>query len=119
MKIQKLVALRKVRRARRTRSMLASGRFRLSLFVSCKHIYAQLIDDVNARTVVFANSCEKLFSDDGVGSNVSGAASVGKLIGERAVGFGVTKVAFDRGCRRYHGVVSAFADSARAAGLEF
>lgn len=119
MKIQKLVALRRVRRALRTRSGLASGRYRLTLFVSCKHIYAQLIDDVNATTLVFANSCEKGFSDSGIGSNVRGAASVGRLIGERAVGFGVQKVAFDRGSRRYHGVVSAFADSARAAGLEF
>lgn len=119
MKIQKLVALRRVRRALRTRSGLASGRYRLTLFVSCKHIYAQLIDDVNATTLVFANSCEKVFSDSGIGSNVRVAASVGRLIGERAVGYGVQKVAFDRGSRRYHGVVSAFADSARAAGLEF
>lgn len=92
---------------------------RLSLFVSGKHLYAQVIDDVNSRTVVFANSCEKLFSVDGVRSNVLGATAVGQLIGKRAVSAGVTEVAFDRGCRRYHGVVSAFADAARAAGLEF
>lgn len=119
MKVQKAVNLRKLRRSRRVASSIGVGRLRLSLFVSGKHVYAQVVDDVNSRTVVYANSCEKLFSVDGVRSNVLGATAVGQLIGKRAVSAGVKEVAFDRGCRRYHGVVSAFADAARAAGLEF
>lgn len=119
MKMQKLVGLQKVRRALRTRSRLGQGRLRLSLFISCKHVYAQLIDDIDARTVVFASSCDKSLSVDSVRSNVDGAKIVGRMIGERAVGIGVKVVVFDRGSRRYHGVVSAFADAARSAGLDF
>ena len=119
MKTQKLVRLQKVRRASRTRSRLGESRLRLSLFVSCKHVYAQLIDDVNARTVAFANSCDKSLVASSVRSNVDGAMIVGRMIGQRAVGIGVKNVTFDRGSRRYHGVVSAFADAARSAGLDF
>ena len=119
MRIHKAVNLRRLRRSRRVASSIGVGRMRLSLFLSGKHIYAQVVDDVNSRTVVYANSCEKSFSVDGVRSNVLGATAVGHLIGERAVSAGVKEVAFDRGCRRYHGVVSAFADAARAAGLKF
>lgn len=118
-KIQKVVNLRRLRRSRRVASAIRNGRLRLSLCVSGKHVYAQVIDDVNSRTVAFANSCEKLFTVDSVRSNVLGATAVGRLIGERAVSAGVTEVAFDRGCRRYHGVVSAFADAVRAAGVQF
>ena len=119
MKIQKLFGLRKVRRASRTRSHLGHDRLRLSLFVSCKHVYAQLINDVTSQTVVFANSCEKSLRVNSVCSNVDGAKIVGRMIGERAFSIGIKAVTFDRGSRRYHGVVSAFADAARSAGLQF
>jgi large subunit ribosomal protein L18 len=103
---------------RRIRRKLSgtSERPRLAVFRSLKHIYAQVIDDAQGRTVVAASSDEK----NGVnGGNVAGAKAVGKLVAERAQEKGVKAVVFDRGGYLYHGRVKALADSARAAGLEF
>jgi large subunit ribosomal protein L18 len=89
---------------------------RLAVFRSLKHIYAQVIDDTQGRTVVSASSDEK----NGVnGGNVAGAKAVGQLVAQRAQEKGVKAVVFDRGGYLYHGRVKALADSARAAGLEF
>ena len=86
------------------------------MFRSLKHIYAQVIDDTQGRTVASASSDEK----NGVnGGNVAGAKSVGQLVAQRAQEKGVKAVVFDRGGYLYHGRVKALADSARAAGLEF
>jgi large subunit ribosomal protein L18 len=89
---------------------------RLAVFRSLKHIYAQVIDDTQGRTVASASSDEK----NGVnGGNVAGAKAVGQLVAQRAQEKGVKAVVFDRGGYLYHGRVKALADSARAAGLEF
>ncbi len=89
---------------------------RLAVFRSLKHIYAQVIDDAQGRTLVAASSSEK----NGVGGgNVAGAKAVGKLLAERAKQNGIQKVVFDRGGYLYHGRVKALADAAREAGLEF
>ncbi|MDX8401612.1 MAG: 50S ribosomal protein L18 [Mariprofundaceae bacterium] len=106
-----------VRRARRVRARVkASGRPRLSVFRSARHIYAQIIDDATGRTLAAASSL-----DAGVqnGGNIGGAEAVGKLIAERAIKAGVTEVAFDRGRYPYHGRVKALAEGARAGGLKF
>jgi large subunit ribosomal protein L18 len=93
-----------------------TARPRLAVFRSLKHIYAQVIDDTQGRTVASASSDEK----NGVnGGNVAGAKSVGQLVAQRAQEKGVKAVVFDRGGYLYHGRVKALADSARAAGLEF
>jgi large subunit ribosomal protein L18 len=93
-----------------------TSRPRLAVFRSLKHIYAQVIDDTQGRTVASASSDEK----NGVnGGNVAGAKSVGQLVAQRAQEKGVKAVVFDRGGYLYHGRVKALADSARAAGLEF
>ena len=91
---------------------------RLAVFRSLKHIYAQLIDDHQGRTVAAASSNEK---NGGIssGGNLAGAKQVGKLIADRAKSKGVTKVVFDRGGYLYHGRIKALADAAREAGLEF
>ena len=91
---------------------------RLAVFRSLKHIYAQVIDDHQGRTLASASSNEKK-SSAGSGGNVAGAKQVGKLIAERAQAGGVKKVVFDRGGFLYHGRIKALADAARQAGLEF
>ena len=93
---------------------------RLSVYRSAKHIYAQVIDDVAGRTLAAASSTSgEVRGDLKTGANVAAAKVVGKAIAERAKAAGVTKVAFDRGGRKYHGRVKALADAAREGGLQF
>lgn len=97
-----------------------AGRPRLSVHRSGMHIYAQVIDDVQGKTLVAASSLEKdLRTAHKTGANVAAATAVGKLVAERAVKAGITEVVFDRGAFLYHGRVKALADSAREAGLKF
>ena len=90
---------------------------RLAVFRSVAHIYAQIIDDVEGRTLASASSVDK----DGKtkGGNVAAAKAIGKLVAERAKEKGVKQVVFDRGGYQYHGRIKALADAAREAGLEF
>ena len=95
---------------------------RLAVFRSNRHISAQLIDDASGRTLAAASSVEQdLRASLGRsgGGNVSGAESVGRLLGTRAKAAGITKAVFDRGGFVYHGRVAVLADAARAEGLEF
>ena len=94
---------------------------RLSVFRSDKHIYAQLIDDLAGRTLAAAAStvAEVRGADLKNGGNLAAAKQVGRAIAERAKSIGVTKVAFDRGGRKYHGRIKALADAAREGGLQF
>ena len=111
------------RRRRRTRTAVKNrnrGRLRLSVFRSSQHIYAQVIDDKEGRTLVAASSLEKLLRDSlKTGANKEAATKVGTLIAERAKSTGVDSVVFDRGGYRFHGRVKALADAAREAGLSF
>jgi large subunit ribosomal protein L18 len=91
---------------------------RLAVFRSLAHIYVQLIDDGQGRTLTSASSVEKNGPVKG-GGNVAEAKSVGKLIAERAKEKGIQRVVFDRGGYLYHGRVKALAEAAREAGLEF
>ena len=90
---------------------------RLAVFRSVAHIYAQVIDDVEGKTLASASSVDK----DGKtkGGNVAAAKAIGKLVAERAKEKGVKRVVFDRGGYQYHGRIKALADAAREAGLEF
>ena len=94
---------------------------RLSVFRSDKHIYAQLIDDYAGRTLAAAASTLADVRGEGLknGGNIEAAKRVGRAIAERAKAAGITKVAFDRGGRKYHGRVKALADAAREGGLQF
>jgi len=89
---------------------------RLSVYRSLKHIYAQIIDDAQGKTLVAASSREK---DVAGTSGIKAAAKVGELVGKKAVQKGINQVVFDRRGRPYHGRVKAVADGARGAGLKF
>ncbi len=111
------------RRAQRNRTrlkQLSSGRPRLSVFRSSKHISAQIIDDAKGETVASASTLEKDFrAGKKTGADSAAAATIGKLIAERAKAKGLTRVVFDRGGYLFHGRVKALADAAREGGLEF
>lgn len=112
-------AVRKKRHARvRAKLSGTEARPRLNVFRSNKHIYAQLIDDVNGATVASASTKDKDFNLES-SSNVEAAQKVGELVAKRAVEKGVKAVVFDRGGYLYHGRVKALADAARENGLEF
>ncbi len=96
------------------------GRPRLTVFRSLGHMYAQIVDDVAARTLVAASSLSKeIRAKTKSGGNIGSAKVVGKLLGEKAKAAGIEQVTFDRNGYRYHGRVKAFADAAREAGLKF
>ena len=103
---------------RRAIKEAATGRARLSVHRSSKHIYAQVIDDWKGATVAAASSLEKDMRAK-TGANVDAAKAVGKLVAQRAVEKGVKDVVFDRGGYRYHGRIKALADAAREGGLKF
>lgn len=110
------------RRERRVRSKMTgtSERPRLSIHRTNAHIYAQVIDDVDAKTICTASTLDAEFRTlNKLGSNKEAAELVGKMIGKRAVEKGVSSVTFDRGGHIYHGRVKALADGARSAGLKF
>jgi large subunit ribosomal protein L18 len=111
-----------LRRAERNRIRLkavGSGRPRLSVHRSSKHIYAQVIDDSKGVTIAAASSLESGEGAPEKGSDKAAAAAVGKLLAERAKAAGIEAVVFDRGGFVYHGRVKALADAAREAGLSF
>ena len=90
---------------------------RLSVYRSEKNIYAQIIDDVNAVTLVAASSLDKDFAAKG--GNKEGAKLVGETVAKRAIEKGIQEVVFDRGGYVYHGRVQELAEAAREAGLKF
>ena len=98
----------------------AGGRPRLTVFRSGRHIYAQVIDDAQGKTLAAASTIDKALKPRlKSGTDRTAAAEVGKLIAERATQAGVTDVVFDRGGYLFHGRVKALADAAREGGLEF
>ena len=109
------------RRRRRVRTALqkrSSGKPRLSVHRSGRHIYAQVIDDTAGKTLASASTLDKEFKGKSAASK-DGAAEIGKAIAERAKKAGVSSVVFDRGGFLFHGRVKALADAAREGGLEF
>jgi large subunit ribosomal protein L18 len=107
-------------RVRRTLRRADSGRPRLSVFRSSRHIYAQVIDDARGHTVAAASTLEKDMKGKlKTGADKAAATAVGKLLAERALKAGVNSVVFDRGAYRYHGRIKALADGAREGGLSF
>ena len=109
------------RRKDRSRAKLkkvSKGALRLSIHRSSKHIYAQIIDDANDKTLVSASSLEKELKLKN-GGNKAASQAVGKLIAERAVKLKITEVVFDRSGLLFHGRVKALAEAARENGLKF
>ena len=98
----------------------STERPRLSIHRSGKHIYAQVIDDLNAVTLAAASSIDKdVRTSLKSGANLEAAKKIGQLVAERAKKAGVNTVVFDRGGFLYHGRIAALATAAREAGLEF
>ena len=116
----------RARRHKRVRKkvMGTAQRPRLSVFRSLGHIYVQLIDDENSRTILSVSTRSK--DPEGVqggeikyGGNILAAKAVGKILGEKALNNKITEVVFDRGGYLYHGRIKALANAAREAGLKF
>lgn len=119
------IVKKKMARARRHRRMRAhiSGtaqRPRLNVFRSLSNIYAQVINDVDGRTLVSASTIDTEVASKVEGKNKTESAKiVGQVLAERAKNAGISAVVFDRGGYRYHGRVAALAEGAREGGLEF
>jgi len=97
-----------------------TARPRLAVFRSLKHIYAQIIDDADGRTLAAASTMDaSLKGQLKTGGDLEAAKAVGKLVAERGKEKGVSQVVFDRGGFAYHGRVATLADAAREAGLDF
>ena len=96
----------------------ASGKPRLSVHRSGRHIYAQVIDDAAGKTLAAASTLDKDLKGK-TAATKEGAAAVGKALADRAKKAGVSQVVFDRGGFLFHGRVKALADAAREGGLEF
>jgi large subunit ribosomal protein L18 len=103
-----------VKTKRRNKIFGTKERPRLSVFRSIKNIHAQIIDDLEGKTLVHVSSLKSKN-----GGNVVAAKQAGKLIAERAKALGIKSVLFDRGTARYHGRVKALAEAAREGGLLF
>ncbi len=116
MSVKRDSRLRRARRSRvRMRELCAT---RLTVHRTPRHMYAQVISAEGDKVLASASTLDKELRSGSTG-NAEAAASVGKLIAERAKAAGVTQVAFDRSGFRYHGRVKALADAAREGGLEF
>lgn len=112
----------RLRRAARTRAKIRElGAYRLCVYRTPQHIYAQIIAPAGDQVVASASTVEKELRQtiDGHKGNASAAALIGKAIAERARSAGVEEVAFDRSGFRYHGRMKALADAARENGLKF
>ena len=111
------------KRKQRNRRLLKKkgyGKLRLSVFRSSRHIYGQIIDDINGVTLTSASSLENNVKNQFKNCGTKEVATVvGKLIAEKALKKGIKKVVFDRGGYIYHGRVKNLAQAARDGGLIF
>jgi large subunit ribosomal protein L18 len=98
---------------------VSPDKLRLSVHRTNKHMYAQIIDDLKAETLVSASTVVKAAKEIKTGGNKEAAAFVGKMIAQEAVKKGITEVVFDRSGFLYHGRIKALADTAREHGLKF
>jgi large subunit ribosomal protein L18 len=97
-----------------------SGRPRLCVYRSLNHIYVQVVDDLERKTLVSASTLDKeIRSSLPQAGNVAAAKAVGKMVAQRAIARGIESVVFDRGGYLYHGRVKALAEAAREGGLKF
>lgn len=112
-------ANRKARHSRVRKKISGSSELpRLNVFRSGKHIYAQIIDDVQGATLVSASTLDKSLNLTST-HNKEAAKAIGELVAKRAIDKGIENVVFDRGGYIYHGKIQSLADGAREAGLKF
>jgi large subunit ribosomal protein L18 len=96
-----------------------SERPRMSVYRSNKHIYVQIIDDIQRKTLVAVSTDDKNFESSDLNGKCEQAKKIGILVAEKAKNAGIEKVVFDRGGYLYHGRVKALSDGAREGGLQF
>lgn len=115
------VAIARVKRHRRVRKKVTGRpeRPRLSVFRSTRHIYAQIINDLEGRTLVAASTLSPELAKGKEKRKIAQAKQVGALLAERALAAQIRQVVFDRGGYRFHGRVKALAEAAREKGLQF
>ena len=116
---QKTVA--RVKRIKRIRKKIlgTAERPRLRVFKSARHIYAQVIDDVAGHTMCSMSTVDKAYAPADEKGKIAVARQVGKLLAQKAMENGISRVVFDRGGYIYHGRIKALSDGAREGGLEF
>lgn len=119
--MRKNIKQSRLRRAKETRIKIGnSGKYRLIVNRTNKHIYAQIFDDQKKEVLVSASTVEKSVKTKITnGSNVEAAKIIGELIALKSLEKNITEVAFDRSGFKYHGRVKALAESARSAGMKF
>lgn len=119
--IKEKLRKRKRRHQRVRRKVIGSGeRPRLSVYRSMKHIYCQIINDIDGTTLASASTVSPdVRTQVKDGGNVKAAEIVGRKIAEEALKKGISKVVFDKGGYKYHGRVKALAESARKNNLSF
>ncbi len=113
----------RLKRKKRVRKKIKGTpeRPRLTVFKTAKHIYAQIVDDNNGRTLVATSTISPDFKSKakGISGNIKGAILVGETIGKKGIEKGIKKIIFDRNGFLYHGRIKALADAARKSGLIF
>ena len=111
----------KIKRSQRIRKKLKkinNNRFRLSVFKSSKNISAQIIDDINSKTLISESSIKKK-SEVKMKNKKDMSIDVAKALAKKALDKKITKVYFDRGKNKYHGRIKSFAETLRKNGLNF
>ena len=120
MKVKKKILLKQKRRWRIRKKIAGStGKPRLAVHFSNKHVYGQVIDDEVGRTLVYVSSLDKDLRKKSIKANRQGAVEIGRIVAEKSRKAGIDAVVFDRSGRLYHGCVKAFAEAAREGGLKF
>ncbi|MDP3244430.1 MAG: 50S ribosomal protein L18 [bacterium] len=121
MKLSKEKIIKKQRRARRVRVKVqgTENRPRLTVFRSNNHLYCQLINDENRKTICAASDKELGKTGKSVHVTIEQAKELGMLVAKKAQAKGIKKVVFDRGRYKYHGRLMSLAQGARDGGLEF
>ena len=112
----------RLKRKRRIRTRISGSaeRPRLSVFRTSRHIYAQVIDDINGMTLAAASTLNpEIRQQERVKGKIENAKRVGKMVADITQAKGITHVVFDRNGFLYHGRVRALAMAAREAGLKF
>lgn len=122
MQTQKLKVIKREKRHSRVRIKVrgTQERPRLSIYRSHKNIFAQIINDIENKTLFsLSTQDQEIKNKVAYGGNIKAAQFLGEILAKRAKEKGITKVTFDRGAYPYHGRIKAFAESARKGGLEF
>jgi large subunit ribosomal protein L18 len=120
--VESLKSIARKRRHARIRKKVHGTRERprLCVFKSNKHIYAQIIDDIQGVTLTSASSIDTdLKGEVQGGCNIKNAQLVGEALAEKALKKGIEKVVLDRGGYIYHGKIKALSDAVREGGLKF